>query len=268
MVGVPPYTPDTLGRRDHRGRPGVAALRRRVPPAAAPHARAGPGPGGGRRGLAGPARCRRRRAAGPALAKLAAVLGRRRRRGHVDVDLGRRAAGVLDALRPAATEGRRVAHRLLRLRARRPHHRGSSTPGACPPTRAPGTSAATATWRGGERLFRVDRIRRARARRAASSPWPTAAPARARRPVPRPDDPRVVLELAPRPAGWRDLPGRRGRGRRGTAGCGYAGRHGDARGSSACCSGSGRRSGRRRGRSGTAGRRASAARRILARYRS
>ena len=227
-------------RGDHRGRPRVAALRRRVRPAAAPHARAGPRAGGRRRGLAGPAGRRRAGPAGHARWPSWPTCWGSSRARPCRSTLGDTRPGVLEALRRRG--GRAAAGS------------GSTTTPTAGTSAAPATSIRTpcSAARGrlvparllprgpGERLVpgRPDRRgRRARRtlRAAARRRAPRAAPSRS-----GPTIPRVTLDLAPgRPLGRRGVPGRRGGPSRRTAGCACAWRSRRPRGSSGCWSASG-----------------------------
>ena len=131
-------------------------------------------------------------------------------RGGVAVEVG--GPTYLAILQAAADAHERVEIATTRRRATssRP---GASIPSGSSSRSASGTSARAATCAEDERMFRVDRIRAVRADRRALRAAATADASRPRTSAtvyrPRPDDPRVTLELAPRRRGW-PRPTRRG----------------------------------------------------------
>ena len=116
-------TRPTRSSRSRRGRAGVDALRRRLRPPAAPHARAGPRPGGRRRGLQavpGPMPRAPGHGAWPSWRGCSASTPPTPCRST----LGDARPGLLDAAATAVAERRQVRDRLLLLRPRRAQHAG------------------------------------------------------------------------------------------------------------------------------------------------
>ncbi len=198
LVGVPPYTPDALidvvqeGDRvwihfadvfdtPQRLTPdqAVALLTAGASVLALPGAddRGGPGHGGGQAGR-----------------------GARRRRGDrcstsTSVSEGPRSSTSCERGRPSIAG----CTSTTTPTAATPARSATSTPTWCTPRTAASTSSATATWPGGERRFRVDRIAAATLLDDTFDPPADAPEADVFRPDV--DDPRVVLDLAPA-AAW------------------------------------------------------------------